>query len=61
MTTTKTTNVRIWGGAFRAYAERSNDAIIVRVYDPIAGHYTTCHSLTPGQVRHVISRTLWHP
>lgn len=55
---TKTTNVRAWGQSTKAYAERNGDAIVVRVYDNIAGHFTVCHSLTPAQVKHVISRTL---
>lgn len=55
---TKTTNIRAWGQSTKAYAERSGDAIIVRVYDATAGHYTVCHSLTQNQVKHVISRTL---
>lgn len=28
----------------------------VRVYDSVAGHYTTCHSLTPAQERYVRAR-----
>lgn len=55
---TKTTNIRAWGKTAKAYAERSGDQIIVRVYDDVAGHYTVCHTLTPAQVKHVISRTL---
>jgi hypothetical protein len=26
------------------------------VWDDVAGHYTTCHSLTPNQIRYAISR-----
>ena len=53
-----TTNVRTWGTSTKAYAERSGESIIVRVYDAVAGHYTVCHSLTAGQIRRVIGRTL---
>ena len=27
----------------------------VRAYDAVAGHYTTCHSLRPGQLRYLRS------
>lgn len=55
----KTVNVTINGAPAPAYATRGPDgAPVVRVYDPLAGHYTVVHSLTPGQVRHVIARTL---
>lgn len=37
------TNMR---GVFRAYADAAG---VVRVYDAVAGHFTTCHSLTPRQ------------
>ena len=53
-----TTTVRTWNTTAQAYAERSGDKIVVRVYDSTAGHYTVCHSLTPGQIRRVISLTL---
>ncbi len=29
---------------------------VVRVYDPVSGHYTTCHELTESQIRYVKSR-----
>lgn len=32
---------------------------VVRVYDDVAGHYTVCHTLTPGQERYVRSRCAW--
>ena len=35
---------------------RVDDNGNVRVYDPVAGHYTVCHSLTEGQMRYVRSR-----
>ena len=53
-----TTSVKVWNSTQEACAERDGDAVIVRVYDPVAGHYTTCHSLTPGQIRRVISTAL---
>lgn len=28
----------------------------IHVYDPVAGHYTVCHSLTEFQIRYVRSR-----
>lgn len=28
----------------------------VHVWDSVAGHYTTCHNLTEGQVRYIKSR-----
>lgn len=47
----KTTNVKTgWGYVSTAYAEVDGT---VRVYDRIAGHYTTCHSLTDAQVARV--------
>ena len=56
--TIKTTTVRWLGRRTKAYAERIAGATVVRVYDPIAGHYTVCHSLTAGQIRRVIGITL---
>ncbi len=58
-----TTTVRAWGKSAKAYAERvrqqdGTERIAVRVYDDVAGHYTTCHSLTPAQVRYVAARTI---
>ena len=50
-----TTRVRQWGGMVAAYYEDGR----VWVYDSVAGHYTTCHSLTPRQmamVRRLASR-----
>lgn len=46
----KTANVRIWNTITTAYADASGT---VRVFDSVAGHYTTCHSLTPAQVARV--------
>ena len=37
-------------GSVPAYADESG---VVRVYDSIAGHYTTVHSLTEGQQAYV--------
>lgn len=30
------------------------DGCGLRVYDPIAGHYTACHSLTPAAMRRLV-------
>ena len=30
------------------------DGFRLRVYDPIAGHYTTCHALTPAAYRRLV-------
>ena len=46
----KTVNVRAWGELQPAFADADGR---VWVYDDVAGHYTTCHSLRPGQVRYV--------
>ena len=42
--------VHVRGGRYPAYADEHGT---VRVYDPVAGHYTTCVTLTPSQIRHV--------
>lgn len=39
-----------WNTRTEAYADSDGT---VRVYDPIAGHFTVCHSLTPNQERRV--------
>ena len=44
-------DIVIWGGnRVKAYADPAG---VVRVWDRIAGHYTTCHSLTPRQIARV--------
>lgn len=48
-------NVRTWDIRTKAYADSTG---IVRVYDPIAGYYTTCHSLTDAQLRYVRAKTM---
>lgn len=49
--TMKTTNVKTgWGYTSQAYADSTGT---VRVYDRVAGYYTTCHSLTAGQIARV--------
>jgi hypothetical protein len=58
MKTTKSTkpstvNVRWHGKATPATCDAGGT---VRVYDDVADHYTTCHSLTAAQVRYVRSR-----
>ncbi len=50
----KTTTVRHWGTRCQAFADEQG---VVRVYDSIAGSFTVCHHLTPGQERYVRSRT----
>jgi hypothetical protein len=46
----KTTNVRFHGSIVAAYADAAGT---VRVWDSVAGYFTTCHSLTPAQVARV--------
>jgi hypothetical protein len=48
----KTTVVKIWNQRVEAYYQDGQ----VWVWDDVAGHYTTCHSLTAGQVRYVKGR-----
>ena len=47
-----TVNVRWLGQKARATVLHGE----VMVYDTVAGHFTTCHSLTPTQERSVRSR-----
>lgn len=54
MSTRNTVNVIAWGQSLPAYADSTG---VVRVMDPVAGHYTTCHSLTRSQVAYVCART----
>ena len=49
---TRTCRVRWHGEYVRAYADDGR----VWVEDGVAGHFTTCHNLTDGQVRYVIGR-----
>lgn len=49
-----TTTIRTWNTRCNAYADAHG---VVRVWDSVAGHYTTCHSLTPAQIRYVRGRT----
>ena len=51
---TNSVNVRIWGGTHKAYADCIGT---VWVYDPVAVHWTTCHSLTLAQIRRVRAKT----
>jgi hypothetical protein len=50
----KTVNVRNafqgFKGTFKATLTADG---LVRVFDSIAGYWTTCHSLTPAQIRYV--------
>jgi len=49
----KTANVKWNGAKVKATADKDGT---VRVYDSVAGHYTTCHDLTPRQQQIVRSR-----
>jgi hypothetical protein len=46
----KPIRVSQWGGMVEARADADGT---VRVWDSVAGHYTTCHSLTAAQARYV--------
>ncbi len=46
----KTIKVKAWGRMERAFAENGR----VYVWDSVAGHYTTCHSLTNAQCMRVV-------
>jgi hypothetical protein len=46
----RTVKVKAWGRMVRAYAENGR----VWVWDSVAGHFTTCHSLTHPQIMRVI-------
>jgi hypothetical protein len=48
----KTTTIKAWGGTRKAYYSGKQ----AWVWDPCAGHYTSCHSLSVGQVRRVKAR-----
>lgn len=50
---TVTTRVRFYGESVSAYADAQG---VVRVWDSVAGHYTVCHHLSPGQMRYVRAR-----
>jgi len=41
-------------GTTTAYADEDGRVL---VYDSVAGHYTTCHSLTASQEKYVRART----
>jgi hypothetical protein len=45
----KTVNVVAFGGRAKAFYENGQ----AYVWDSVAGHYTTCHSLTANQVAYV--------
>lgn len=52
----KTVNVRnAFSGLRGTYRATVKNGEVV-VWDSIAGHYTTCHSLTAGQIKYVVSR-----
>ena len=54
MSKRNTVNVIAWGKSLPAYADGTG---VVRVMDPVAGHYTVCHSLTRAQEAYVCART----
>lgn len=55
----KTVNVKLDGHSLPAYAENVGDGkILVRVWDRIAGHYTSCHNLSENQEQYVRARTV---
>lgn len=43
-------------GAFRAQVDTDGT---VRVWDSVAGYWTTCHALTPGQIASARRRAGW--
>ena len=43
-------------GTYRAVVDEDGS---VRVYDSVAGHYTTCHALTPAPVASARRRAGW--
>ena len=47
---TVTVRVRTWGTSVAAYADRNG---MVRVWDPIAKHFTAWHNLSASQERTV--------
>lgn len=50
-------SVKIWGGTQSAYADADGT---VRVYDPVAGYWTTCHTLS-ARVRARVREESWCP
>ncbi len=48
----KMTKIKMWGQRVHAYYQDG----MVYVYDSVAGHYTTCHSASVGQVKYVKGR-----
>jgi len=50
-------NVRIWGGKHSAYFDADSNQ--VRVWDSVAGYWTTCHSLTANQIKRVKRLATW--
>jgi hypothetical protein len=50
----KTVNVRNAFQGFKGnFKATVDDSGLVRVFDSIAGYWTTCHSLTEHQIRYV--------
>ena len=48
----KTTQIRAraFGGKLETITVAINNAGVVRVYDSVAGHFTTCHSLSAQEI-----------
>lgn len=56
MSQTKTVTIR--AKAFATEGVRTNRCVVdadgtMRVYDSVAGHYTTCHSLSAAAIRRI--------
>lgn len=52
----KTVNVRNAFNGLRGTYRATVKGGVVVVWDSIAGHYTTCHSLTAAQIKYVENR-----
>lgn len=60
-TKTKTSSDKFLRIRAKAFAGRGIETVkvmvsgdgTIRVYDSVAGHYTTCHSLTPHAIRRI--------
>ena len=48
--------VKFCGSMVRAIAYVEDGIKKVRVWDSVAGYYTTCHSLTAAQIKYVHGR-----
>ncbi len=62
MTTTITAKAKAFSGeGIREHSFEVDDDGTVRVWDSVAGHYTTCHSLSVSARRHIRSLALYCP